>query len=202
MPAALAIPPGSSEAPPRKRFTRAEFQQMADSGLFVDQRLELIKGDLIDKMGQKPMHAYIIRIVQALLSALFGAERIQVQLPIEVQAADQESSLPEPDLAILKEARPDFQTRYPRGPELLLVIEVADTTLQHDLTTKRDLYARAGVSEYWVLDLKQRRVIIHRQLSRGKYATINALTDQETASIEGANANISVSEILPKPPEN
>ena len=63
MSAALAIPLGSSEPPPRKRFTRAEFQQMTDSGFFVGQRLELIEGDLVDKMGQEPMHAYVIRIV-------------------------------------------------------------------------------------------------------------------------------------------
>jgi Uma2 family endonuclease len=195
MSAAIVIPPG--EPSQRKRFTRAEVQQMADSGLFVGQRLELIEGDLIDKMGQRPPHAYVIRIVQALLAGLFGSERIQVQLPIEVQAADRKWSLPEPDVAILKEAKADFQTRYPRGTELVLVIEVADTTVRLDLTTKRDLYARAEVCEYWVLDLKRRCLTVHRQPSDGKYADIAVLPEGEGIFLESGNANISVTQILP-----
>ena len=88
---------------------------MADAGLFVGQRLELIEGDLIEKMGQKPPHAYVVRVLQALLANFFGVERIQVQLPIEVDEADQELSLPEPDLAVLKEAKAEYQNRYRAG---------------------------------------------------------------------------------------
>lgn len=140
-------------------------------------------------------------MVQALLTALFGAERIQVQLPIEVDAADQESSLPEPDVAVLSEAKADYQTRYPRGPELLLVVEAADTTVQHDLTTKRDLHLRAGVSEYWVLDLKRRSLVVHRQPAGTKYAALVTLSEGDSVSVEVASRRISVARMLPEPIE-
>jgi Uma2 family endonuclease len=202
MSAAIIIPPKPSNSAPRKRFTRAEVQQMTDANLFVDHKLELIEGDLIEKTGQKPPHAYAVRMIQVLLAALFGVERIQVQLPIEVCEADQESSLPEPDLAVLNEAKADYQTRYPRGKELLLVVEVADTTVQHDLTTKRDLYLRAGVSEYWVLDLKRRCLVVHRQPTETKFATVLKLLEGESASVESAKSSISVARMLPDPLKN
>jgi len=172
---------------------------MTDAGLFVDQKLELIEGDLIEKMGQKPPHAFAVRMLQALLAALFGAERIQVQLPIEVDEADRESSLPEPDLAVLNETKAEYQTRYPRGTELLLVVEISDTTIQHDLTTKRDLYLRAGVGEYWVVDLKRRRLVVHRQPAGSKYATVLSLREGESAALEGADSSIPVARMLPDP---
>ncbi len=197
MSSAIVIPAGPGESAGRKRFTRAEVQQMADAGLFVEHRLELIEGDLIEKMGQRPPHAFAVRMVQSLLAALFGVERIQVQLPIEVGEADQESSLPEPDVAVLIETKADYQTRHPRGEELLLVVEVADSTVQHDLTTKRSLYLRAGVSEYWVLDLKRRCLVVHRQPAETKYATVLTLGEDEAVSIDLAKSSISVAQMLP-----
>jgi Uma2 family endonuclease len=188
--------------PPRKRFTRSEVLQMADSGLFLDQKLELIDGDLIDKMGQKPPHAYAVRTLQALLAALFGADRIQVQLPMEVSGPDQKWSLPEPDLAVLKQAKSDFQARYPRGTELLLVIEIADTSAQHDLTIKRDLYLRAQVSEYWALDLKRRCLVVHRHPNSAQYASVLTLNESESASLEGSNLKIAIARMLPESHEN
>jgi Uma2 family endonuclease len=143
--ATLPAPPPSG-LPRRKRFTRDEVDQMQNAGLFLDQRLELIDGDLIDKMGQNPPHAIAIRLLQACLIRIFGAERTQVQLPIELAASDQMWNLPEPDIAVLKEfKKEDYAQRHPSGNELLLLVEVADKSLRHDCTTKRDLYARAGV---------------------------------------------------------
>jgi len=168
---------------------------MLDAGLFAGQRLELIEGDLIDKMGQNPPHAYLIQILHLFLAKIFGGERVRAQIPIEAGVTDQERSLPEPDFAILVEPRGDYQRRHPRGDELSLVIEVADTTLQFDTTTKRDLYARAGVPEYWVLDINGRRLIAHRNPSRGKFGQIE--TVPENAAVSAGGTQIPVSELLP-----
>lgn len=195
MPAAtLPLPP--SEALPRKRFTRAEVQQMIAMGLFAGQRFELIRGDLIDKMGQNPPHASAIRLLLELLAGVFGLKRVQVQLPIEAGAQDRETSMPEPDLAVLAASSTDlYRTRHPRGDELLLVIEVSDTTLTHDATTKRDLYARAGVAQYWVLDLTGRRLIVHRHPTEGKYRDAAVLESDEHVAIE--SVSLAVSAMLP-----
>ncbi|MBM3795052.1 MAG: hypothetical protein FJW31_13500 [Acidobacteria bacterium] len=85
MSAALVVPPApvQQEGPRRKRFTRAEYEELIASGFFAGQRCELVNGELIDKMGQKPPHAKVIRSLQARLTRVFG-ERVQGQLPVSV----------------------------------------------------------------------------------------------------------------------
>jgi len=168
----------------RKRFTRSEVDRMLELGIFDGQRCELIDGELIDKMGQNPPHAYAIRKLFAWLIGFFEAGRLQIQSPVEVKPGDNEWSLPEPDLAVLAEADGEYRTRHPRGDELLLVVEVevADTSLHQDLTTKRDLYARASVGEYWVLDLQSRRLIVHRRPEQGEYRETAILAESDPAS--------------------
>jgi Uma2 family endonuclease len=184
--------------PPRKRFTRAEIEQMLEAGVFAGQRLELIDGDLIDKMGQKPPHAHAIQVLFALLANMFGGKRIRGQLPIEVSTVDQERSLPEPDLAVLREYKAEYRRRHPRGGELLLVVEVADATVQYDATIKRDLYARAQVPEYWVLDVTGRRLIVHRNPAQGKFGQVVILSESDAVCIESEpGASIPVAEMLP-----
>ncbi len=122
---------------------------MTGLGLFAGQRYELIDGDLIDKLGQKPPHADAIQLLLELLAGVFGLRRIRVQFPLEVAAGDRRYYFPEPDLSVRDSSKFTPGKRHPRGDELVLVVEVADTTLKGDLTIKRDLYARAGVPEYW-----------------------------------------------------
>jgi len=78
---------------------------------------------------------------------------------------------------------------------MMLVVEVADTTLSSDLTIKRDLYARAGVPEYWVLNMKGRKLIVHRDPKDGKYASTTTLTSRDTVSIAGQS--IRIADMLP-----
>jgi Uma2 family endonuclease len=201
MAASILQPPISSDLPlPRKRFTRSEVDQMLDTGIFAGQRFELIDGELIDKMGQKPPHASTVQRCLELLAAIFGLARLRVQMPIEAGPFDRESSVPEPDMAVLADAKPDFSQRHPNGRELTLLIEVSDTTLRHDAIRKRDLYARAGVPEYWVLDIKGRRLIVHRALNeeKGEYASLLSYQEYETVAMEShPAAPISVSALLP-----
>ena len=201
MPVAIHQPPLSSGPPlPRKRFTRSEVEQMLDAGMFAGQRFELIDGDLIDKTGQNPPHASAIQLCMVLLMKIFGAELVRVQLPMEAGPADRERSVPEPDLAVLVDAEADFRRRHPSGREVALLVEVADTTLRHHALTKRDLYARAGVPEYWVLDLNTRRLIVHRGLDveKGQYASIQSYAEDE-AVVAGSSLDqsIPVSSLLP-----
>jgi Uma2 family endonuclease len=181
--------------PPRKRFTRNEVEQMLDAGLFAGQRFELIDGDLIDKMGQNPPHSHALRLLHAWLAKIFGVERIQVQQPVEAAPAERERSLPEPDFSVLAELKDDYGKRHPRGDELLLAVEVADTTARYDATLKRDMYARAGVPEYWVLDIGARRLIVHRHPAGGTFGEIDTLP--EGAAVFAGGVQIPVSELLP-----
>ena len=167
---------------------------MLEVGLFAGQRLELIDGDLIDKMGQNPPHAFAIRLVLGWLAQILEPGRIQVQSPMQAG----EWSLPEPDLAVLAELKDDYRRRHPRGDELLLIVEVSDASVQYDATTKRDLYARAGVPEYWVLDVGGRQLIVHRGPVDGQFCDIQTFAEHDAVAPEFSAANTAtVTSLLP-----
>lgn len=171
---------------------------MMDGGFLAGQRCELLGGDLIDKMGQKPAHAFAVCRLQELLARQFGANRVRGQVPIEAGAQDRQWSLPEPDVAVLAEAKREYESRHPRGDELLLVIEVADSSVRYDSTIKRDLYARAGVPEYWVLDLTRRSVAVHRGLGEGAYASIELVSESGQVTVGADGPAIAVAGMLPE----
>jgi Uma2 family endonuclease len=198
MSAALVPPFEPVEAPRRKRFTRQEFERLMETGVFEGQRWELIDGDLIDKMGQNPPHSFAIQLLFDLLAAVFGISRLRVQSPIELSLEDQERSLPEPDLVLLIERKPEYGKRHPRADEVLLVIEVSDTTARFDLFRKAALYARAGVREYWVLDLTSRRLIVHRQPDGSMYRLTQIFSEADSVSLEGRAEALAVREMFPE----
>ena len=128
--------------PRRKRFTRSDVSRLSAAGIFEGQRYELIEGDLIDKMGQNPPHAWTVAFVHLWLAKIFGGDLVRGRLPIEVSREDHEHSEPEPDLVVLEESKPEYVTRHPRGDELQLLIEVADTSVYFDKCVKIALYGR------------------------------------------------------------
>jgi Uma2 family endonuclease len=182
---------------PRKRFTRSEVERIIDTGVFDGQRFELIDGDLIDKMGQKPPHSFTIRLIADWLVKLFGIERVQIQLPIEASSADRDRSVPEPDIAVLIQRKAEYGRRDPRGNELSLVVEVASTSQSFDLTVKACLYARSAVSEYWVMDVEHRALIVHREPDGQQYRQIRVYTEDELVSMEGREERVRVGDLLP-----
>lgn len=184
---------------PRKRFTREEVEEMMDAGFFVGQRYELIDGDLIDKMGQRPPHAFGIRLVQVWLASFIEIGRIRVQLAMEAACEDRRWTIPEPDVAVVGEDKPDYAQRHPRGDEMLLVVEVSDTTARFDLTRKAVLYACAGVPEYWVSNLVRRELVIHREPVGSQYRSIRIHSEDEMVSIEGRAEAMRVGDLLPPP---
>lgn len=148
-----------AELPHRKIWTREEFARLSD--LFPGQRYELIEGDLIDKMGQKPPHAYLITLLNAIFSQRFPG-LVRVQLPIALPEPEGLTSEPEPDLVVLHQNKSgtEFLRRHPGPQDIALLIEVADSSFQFDRETKGRLYARSGVEQYWIVDVSQRRVLV------------------------------------------
>ena len=173
--------------PPRKLWTRTECNTLLATGVWeAGNRLELIEGELIDKMGKKRPHVETsARIVRRLMK-MFDETLVYQEAPISVAAQDTPTSEPEPDVIVLKPAFPGYRPQQPKPGELALVVEVSDTTLQFDLTVKAGLYARAGIEEYWVLDLNGRRLIMHREPSQGGYQSVEAYGEDERATPLGA----------------
>jgi Uma2 family endonuclease len=179
MPQALtpAIPALMESLPNRKRWTRTDCDFLVRAGLLEDE-YELLDGEIIIKVGQNQPHAITVSRTVFFLMGIFGPDRVQTQATIEVAAGDQATNSPEPDVTVL--ALPAFElNRTPSGNDLLLAVEVSDSTLRDDLRTKAVLYARAAIPEYWVIDIPSRRLIIHTDPTADGYGNILAYQENE-----------------------
>ena len=142
-----------------KRWTCLEYERLVDLGAFgPEERLELIGGQLVVREPQGRLHATGIRLVAAALRAAFGPGwTVEAQLPV---ALDQESE-PEPDVAVVRGGPRDYIASHPTHPDL--VVEVARASLALDRGEKASLYARAGVADYWIVNLIDNVVEVYRE---------------------------------------
>ena len=133
-------------------------------------------------MGKKRPHVNALVAVQAWLVRTFGEQFVNPEAPIDVAPEDNPTNEPEPDLVVLVKSSRELQDANPRPADLRLVVEISDSTLGFDLTTKAELYARAGIIEYWVVDVAARRLIVHREPRQGLYRSVTAYSEEETVS--------------------
>jgi Uma2 family endonuclease len=197
MPTAVTELPPRAE-PRRKLWTRAEVDALSSTGLFDQQRMELVEGELINTMGKLPPHVNSAMRLMEWLIGVFGVRFVRPESPINVAPEDNPTSLPEPDLIVLKRDFSNITNAHPGPEDLHLIIEVSDSTLAFDLRTKAGLYARAGIPEYWVLDIAGRRMIVHRDPRGGRYASVAAYNGNESvAPLCAPESALRVSEAFP-----
>lgn len=178
---------------PRVRhWTRTDYYRMAEAGLFRNERVELVEGEILMMSPMKPAHAACLQLATKALERVFGAGHcVRVQLPLLVD----ESSEPEPDLAVVPGAPRDY-TNHPRTA--LLVVEISDTTIAFDRGRKRDLYARAGVPEYWVVNLSDRCIELYRSPADAEYGERTIHEPSSTVTpLSASHGSIRVAEIMP-----
>jgi Uma2 family endonuclease len=132
---------------------------MAEQGWFEGRRVELIEGEVIRMPAQKNAHAMAIELARKALEAAFGAGHwVRAQFPLHILP----QSAPEPDVAVVKGRTRDFKHRdHPAAA--LLVVEISDTTLAFDRGRKASLFAKAGVADYWIVNLLERRLEVRRR---------------------------------------
>ena len=191
-----ALPPPFETVSPtttgRKRWSRDEVKKMEEAG-FLAGRYELLNGEIISKMGQNAPHSAAVMYVIAYLLSVFGRTRVRTQATMEVRKNDKISNRPEPDVFVLREAL----KRVAKGTDVLLVVEISDTTLQDDLDTKKTLYARAGVAEYWVLNVTNRRLFVFRNPQGDGWDDPLEFGPNDTVScLAASDASVLVSELL------
>jgi Uma2 family endonuclease len=140
-----------------RRWTRDEYYRMAEAGIFgPEERLELVDGEVLVVSPQKEPHFVAIDASADALRVAFGAGHwVRTQGPLSLG----QDSDPEPDVAVVVGTRHDY-TDHPTTA--LLVIEVSLTTLAYDRETKASLYARAGILDYWILNLVERQIELNR----------------------------------------
>ena len=134
-----------------KRFTVEEYHRLAELGFFhEDDRVELIRGEIIQMAAKGTPHTTCCRnLLEELAALVIGRAKLQCQDPITLPS----KSEPEPDFAILRKRADNYLSAHPTPEDILLVIEIADSTLKYDQETKLPLYAEAGISDYWIFNL-------------------------------------------------
>jgi Uma2 family endonuclease len=161
------------------RLTVDDYYRMAEAGVLTpDDRTELIEGEIIDMAPIGSAHAEVVRLLtQRLLRAAGHEHVVSAQLPVRLS----QRSEPQPDVALLRAKATGYRRAHPTAGDVLLLIEISDTTLRYDLGVKARLYATHGVTEYWVVDLVANRVWRHRKPSGTQYLE---RTEIATGSLE------------------
>jgi Uma2 family endonuclease len=178
-----------------RRWTREEYERLADEGYFQPgERVELIDGVLYEMTPQNSLHAAGIRAGERALQPVFNEGfDVRSQLPLALGF----DSEPEPDVAVVPGTWEDYIDSHPTNA--VLVLEVADSSLYHDRKRKGSLYARAGIQEYWLLNLVKSCLQVYRNPKDGKYTTRFVLCAGDTVSpLARPETSIPVAKLIPR----
>jgi Uma2 family endonuclease len=186
-----------------RRWTRAEYERLVELGVFAGEPLELIGGQLLVAEPQHAYHASVIsRLEYAVRAMLPPGWIVRTQLPV---ALDDESE-PEPDLVVVPGRPGDYQGTHPA--RVALVVEVAESSLAFDRGHKASLYARAGVEDYWIVNLVDRVLEVYREgapdpgaVYGWRYRSVTALAPPAVvAPLAFPSTSMAVEDLLPRPP--
>jgi len=189
-------------SPARFLWTRERYDHAIDAGIFASgPNIELIGGEIVQKMSpQKSPHANAVTAVLYALQDVFSSGFfVRVQMPLALS----ENSEPEPDIAVVKGNWKDYPKDHPSTAEL--VVEISDSTVGFDRGVKSDLYASAGIPEYWIVNLRSRVVEVCRQPANdpdsaygARYSVVTTCTETESLSpLSAPHACISVADLIP-----
>ena len=166
----------------RRLFTLEEYRRMAEVGILKPtDRVELIRGEIVKMTSPGRRHqAFVDNLNQLLVLRLAGRAIVSVQNPV-VLSDDTE---PQPDLKVIRRRPVPYKEREAYAEDALLVIEVSDTSLRYDRSTKRALYAEFGIPEYWVVDCNAESIEIHRSPDGDRYREVIRVTGDATVTLQ------------------
>lgn len=175
----VASPPAAA-VPTRRRFTVAEYYAMADAGILSeDDRVELLDGDIIVMPPIGDWHAGGVKFFNnTMLPKLLGRAMIAVQDPVRLD----EHSEPQPDVTLLQWRDDFYRNGHPGPGDVLLLIEVADSSIEFDRTAKLAAYARAGIPEFWIVNRPSRRIESYADPTGDSYTTVRYFNPGETVA--------------------
>ena len=167
----IATPPiEATQARERRRFTVAEYYAMADAGILTEKdRVELLDGEIVLMAPIGNRHQSSVDGHGEMFTLrLQGRANVRIQGPVRLD----DDNEPEPDVTLLRRRDDYYATGHPGPDDVLLLIEVADSTLDFDRNVKLPLYARAGIPEVWIVNLQDRRVESYTDPTEDGYATV------------------------------
>lgn len=163
----------------KKLFTSDDINRMFEAGILdVDERVELLDGEII-LMNPGRRHTVSVDRANAFFTEALGRRAIvSIQSPVVLDIHNE----PKPDVLVLK-YREDFYAAWDRtADDVLMVVEIADTTLRMDQSRKLPHYAGSGMPEFWIVDLQHRRLLVNRDPAGDQYKTCTVLVDTDTIS--------------------
>ena len=184
----------------RRKFSKAEYYRMAEMGFFNGQRVELIDGEVILMSPQEAGHATAVELVARILEKAFGeGYHVRDQKPLDLG----EGQEPEPDATVVVGSPRDYAQSHPKTA--VLVVEVALSSVDYDREVKGSLYAKSGIPEYWLLNLRDRRLEVFRepipmpeQIFGFGYKSMRIYLPDETVSpLAKPDAQVKVADMLP-----
>jgi Uma2 family endonuclease len=184
----------TAPAPTPYRFTRDEYYRMAEAGLFQDQHVELLDGEIITMSPKLTPHAFTVnQLMYTLIAALGSTAIVRVQDPIVLN----NNSEPEPDIAICLPVPDKYKQAHPTADQVIIVIEVAESSLTFDRTWKARSYAGARIPEYWIVNLVDRQVevLTDPDASSRNYRQRRVVMPHEELILPGGNS-LAISSIL------
>lgn len=174
----------------RHRYTVDEYYRMADAGILAPEaRVELIDGEVMDMPPIGPPHASMVTELQRrLMRAVGDAAVVRVQNPVRLGPHDE----PEPDLAVVRAPAAQYRARHPEPADILLLIEVADSSLPLDRDVKLRRYAACGIEEAWLVDANTGSVLRFRDPGAGGYRSSDAVDGQAAVVIPGLAGAVAI----------
>jgi Uma2 family endonuclease len=184
-----------STAVQRHLFTVEDYHKMGELGILrPDARVELLNGEILEMSPINSPHAGCVNRLNALLHRLFGAEAVvSIQNPLRLD----DFSEPEPDVMLLRPAEDFYAERHPQPADVLLLIEVAESSLDTDRELKGPQYARAGIAHYWIVNLPERCIEVYSQPADGQYRAKRVCLPGETIEVLPFEAVVAVETVLP-----
>ena len=171
------------------KWTIEQYHKLVEAGMLIDRRVELLSGDIIDMSPEGMSHAvYCGDAVDYLKQLLGNRAKVREAHPITLP----NDSEPEPDIAIVMPASHRYLEHHPYPADIFWLVEYADSTLTKDLNTKQQIYAAAGIQEYWIVNLQALELIIFRGISNTGYETETRLSTGNISPLSFTDFNIDV----------
>lgn len=155
------------------KWTIDEYHSMIESGLLDHRRVELLRGKIVEMSPEGEAHAYFSSEAEDYLRALLG-DRATVRSGKPITLPD--DSEPEPDIAIVQKMGREYLAHHPYPENIFWLIEYSNSSLDKDLNIKTKIYAAVGITEYWVVNLKKRQLIIFREPQETEYSSKSTLS--------------------------
>lgn len=180
--------------PIRRKISVTEYHRMAEAGILTeDDRVELLNGEIIVMRPIGPSHTAHVKGINRILSRLLeGLATVGVQDPIVLN----DLSEPIPDISILRWRQDDYLHAHPKPQDVLLLIEVADSSVNIDRDAKMPTYAQAGIPEYWIVNIPAKKVEVYRYPVENYYQEKMIYTVKDVVEIKPFNVQILVSTLL------